>query len=45
MKSSRFEQNKKAGNDMMQDIKNLFRLKKEINDTSVKNTRKLFRKL
>ena len=43
MKNSRIEKDKKTENNMIKDIKNIFRLKKEINDTTIKDIRNLFR--
>ena len=42
-KSSRFEKDKNIGNNMVKDVRNLFRLKEEINATTIKDKRNLFR--
>ena len=42
MKSSRLEKDKKIENNIIKDMRNLFRLKK-VNDTAIKNIRNLFR--
>ena len=43
MKSSRYEKDKKIEDNIIKDVRNLFRLKKEIDDTTVKDIRNLFR--
>ena len=43
MKSSRFQKYKKMKGNIIKDARNLFRLKKEIDDTRVKDVRNLFR--
>ena len=43
MKSSRLKKNKRIEDNIIKDVRNLFRLKKEIDDTTIKVTRNLFR--
>ena len=43
MKSSRLEKNKKIGNNIIEEVTNAFRLKKEIDGTTVKNIKIFFR--
>ena len=43
MKSSRLEKDKKIENDIIKDVRNLFRLKEEIIDTTIKDIRIFFR--
>ena len=43
MESSSLEKDKKIENDIIKDVRNLFRLKEEINDTTINNIRIFFR--
>ena len=43
MESSSLEKDKKIENDIIKDVRNLFRLKEEINDTTIKDIRIFFR--
>ena len=42
MKCSRVEKDKKIEDNIIKDVKNLFRLKNEIGDTTIKDVRNLF---
>ena len=43
MKISRLEKGKKIGGNIIKDVRNLFRLKKEIDVTAIKDIRDIFR--
>ena len=43
MKISRLEKGKKIGGNIIKDVRNLFRLKKEIDVTAIKDIRNIFR--
>ena len=42
-KSSRLEKDEKIENNIITDVRNLYRLKTEINNNTIKNIRNLFR--
>ena len=43
MKISRFEKNKKIEDNIIKNVRNLFRLKRKIDDTTIKDVKNLFR--
>ena len=43
MESSGLEEDKNIGKNIIQDVRNIFRLKKEIHDIAIKDIRNIFR--